>query len=206
MLNWLRSWSGAVANGNGNGNGNSNRYNVMQAVVGLIVIVGLFGVIAAWMLIALFSDATKMDIGITTILTGLTGVVSTIAVQVVGYYFGSSKSSADKDDTAKQVAQTTAKAVENAQATTDRLVEKMAGTGNGNGNGGGDAKRTVINQPESVVVNNQQPTKEQLVAGATAKFVSGEYDEATYRAVLKATEIGLSDAEIDAAVLANKKG
>lgn len=112
-----------MANGNG-----GKAWNVMQASIGLIVVGGLFCVIAAWMVIAVTVDVSKMDVGVTTILNSLTSVVTTLAVAVVSYYFGSSKSSADKEETQKQATKSAVDAASNAAATAADTAKTTAAT------------------------------------------------------------------------------
>lgn len=169
-------------------NGSSSKpYNVMQAFVGGTVMVGLYAVIAAWMCIAIFGDPAKMDVGITTILTGLTGVVSTIAVMVAGYYFGSSKSSADKEETAKAAT----KAAADAATTTAQTLDKMV-----TGTGGGASPVP----PIKPVAPPPKPTNErdQILEALGAKFTNGGHDEVTFREALRMLKY--ADADIDAAV------
>lgn len=105
-------------------------WNIMQAVIGLIVVCGLFGVLTAWMLIAVFADTTKLDPGLMALLNILTGCVVTAAIAVVNYYFGSSKSSADKEENAKIATRAAADAQSTTSATLDKVI---SGTGNGTG-------------------------------------------------------------------------
>lgn len=236
-MDWLNKWRRGVGNGNGAITNtdisglltrladrldvleNASRpvagasWSFMQSCVGIGAILGFFANQGMWFYIAIYvPEAKEISPGILAILNQGSGSIMTFAGIVIGYYFGSSKGSQDKEDTAKQVAQTTAKAVETAAAGTAALQATVNKVMSSTGNGGANGKTVVMNQPDVTanqpIIHNQDVpiTRDQLIAAATAKFVSGEYDEATFRAMLKAKEIGLSDADIDAAVLANKKG
>lgn len=178
-------------------------WSFMQSCVGIGAILGFFANQGMWFYIAVFvPEAKDISPGVLAILNQGSGSIMTFAGIVIGYYFGSSKGSQDKDDTAKAAAQTTAEAVKTAaagtaamQATVDKVTNALTSTGNGNGNGNGAPKVTVP-------VADPQPTKEQLFDAASKKFASGQDTEELYRATLQA--MGYTTAEIDAAVIANK--
>lgn len=98
-------------------------WNVMQAFVAITVLTGFFGIVFCWMV---FPPKTT-DAGTLAILNQLTGAVTTLAVAVVSYYVGSSKSSADKDETTKIAT----KAAVDQAAMTSTTLDKMVGTGPG---------------------------------------------------------------------------
>ena len=134
---------------NGNDIITSKSWNVMQAFVAVTVLIGFFGIIFAWMV---FPPKTT-DAGVLAILNQLTGAVTTLAVSVVTYYVGSSKSSADKEETQKQSAQAAvavasaaaATASDTAKTTAATLDKVVSSTGNGTPMA---AKTVIMNQPD----------------------------------------------------------
>ena len=197
-----------------NGNGTSKSWNMMQGAVGFGALLGFFANQAMWFYIAIYVPAAKeLSPGILAILNQGSGSLTTFAGIVIGYYFGSSKGSTDKDETAKKAAETAATAVATAatataatQATLDKVIS---------GTGDGSALRPIapLQPPQTVVMNqpdvtaiqpnvHNQPTNEQLIEAARVKFASGQDNEDLYRATLRA--LGVVDADIDAAVTANK--
>lgn len=182
-------------------------WSVMQAVVGFGALLGFFANQAAWFAIAVFVPAAKdLSPGILAILNQGSGSLTTFAGIVIGYYFGSSKGSTDKDEATKKAADTAAKAMAtaaSATAATQATLDKVL-TGTGSGGVPIVPKMAVPIQP--AVHNDVQPSSgpstQQLFEASAAHFERGDYSEEVFRATLHALEY--TEADIDAAVLQYK--
>jgi len=70
-----------------------------QKLLAFIVVVGFLGVVFLW-----FFDPPKGDNAELAVLNTLTGALGGFTGMIVTYYFGSSRSAANKDETLKQIA------------------------------------------------------------------------------------------------------
>lgn len=133
-----------------NGNGSSKKWNVMLGIVTVTVILAFCANQGMWFYIALsYPDGKSIDAAVLAILNQGSGSVGAFTGAVIGYWVGSSKSSADKDDTAKEALKGVTDAVnvagQTALATAD-TVNKMAGTGSGNTASGDASKVTTTTE------------------------------------------------------------
>lgn len=102
----------------------------MQATVGFGAIIGFFANQAMWFYIAIYvPEAKEISPGILAILNQGSGGIMTFAGIVIGYYFGSSKDSTDKSETAKETAQAAHRSADTTAATLDKVLS--SGTGDG---------------------------------------------------------------------------
>lgn len=115
-----------------NGTSMFARWSAMQATIGFGALCGFFANQAMWFYIAInVPEAKDISPGVLAILNQLTGTTGALAGMVVGFYFGSSKGSQDKDDTTRIATQAAASAASATSATLDKVV----GTGNGSPGG-----------------------------------------------------------------------
>lgn len=103
---------------------NNPGWSDTQKIIALILVSSLIVIIFAWMFFP-----PKGDPGSIAVLNTLVGGLLGAASMVVTYFFGSSKTSSQKDETIARMA-----------STANTAGEKL----NGNGNGGGSAPPTPV--------------------------------------------------------------
>lgn len=109
---------------------NTDVWNAMQTVIGCGAIAGFFANQAMWFYIALYiPEAKDISPGILAILNQGSGGIMTFAGMVIGYYFGSSKSSADKDAAQKLSTKVAASAATTAAETLNKVLSGGTGPG-----------------------------------------------------------------------------